>query len=105
MATAPEPAAPAGGGADGQGIDVARALVPNCTGCHGAVPLTPQAGSLHGAPLQGMREAIARFRSGQPSSATIMPQLVAGYDDAQMNAILAWFAAQPARSAQTGATP
>ncbi len=36
------------------------------------------------------------FRSGARNG-TVMPQLAKGYTDAQIDAMAAWFAAQPAR--------
>jgi sulfide dehydrogenase cytochrome subunit len=65
----------------------------SCTGCHAAIPdsVIPRiAGRKASDIVQFMRE----YRSGAwPSS--VMGRIAKGFDDQQIDAIAAWFAAQP----------
>ena len=73
--------------------DGARALAAGCLGCHqpgGSVLPT-----LHGQPQAATAAKLRAFRDGTQTG-TLMPQLAKGYDDAQIDAIAGWFAAQKA---------
>jgi sulfide dehydrogenase cytochrome subunit len=74
-----------------------RALAATCANCHGtdgravdgsAVP------GLAGMPAGYLVEQMNAFKSGA-RQATVMHQLAKGYDDAQIRALAAYFAAQP----------
>jgi len=74
--------------------DPARAIAASCASCHG----THGAGTGGMASLAGRskEEIIARmqeFKTGKRSG-TLMPQLAAGYTDAQIVQLSRWFAAQ-----------
>jgi cytochrome c553 len=109
LATAPavhaQPTAP---------IDVASlrtmSLAGGCAQCHGTDGRAPRDAPIP--PLAGMSEAtflarMATFRSGAmpsaspgsdgapPASSDVMRRIAAGYSDAQLRALAAWFAAQP----------
>lgn len=62
-----------------------------CTSCHAsqgqAAPAMP---SLAGASREAMLEALLDFRSGR-RPATVMQQLVRGYDEEQLRAIASYF--------------
>jgi sulfide dehydrogenase cytochrome subunit len=74
------------------------AMAANCAICHGTQG-RPAPGSsvapLAGRPAQSTVEAMKAFREGR-REATIMQQLAKGYSDAEVEAMAAWFAAQPA---------
>jgi cytochrome c553 len=73
----------------------ARGLAAACAGCHGtdghaSAGMPVLAGHERGTLGQRMRA----FRDGR-AVGTVMPQLAKGYTDAQIDALDAWFAAQP----------
>ena len=74
-----------------------RNLAAGCAICHGTqgkpapgAPLIP----LAGLPPDHIATQMRAFRDGQ-RPATVMHQIAKGYSDAQIEAIAAWFAAQP----------
>ena len=74
-----------------------RNLAAACAICHGTqgkpapgAPLIP----LAGLPRDHIATQMRAFRDGQ-RPATVMHQIAKGYSDAQIEAIAAWFAAQP----------
>jgi cytochrome subunit of sulfide dehydrogenase len=74
-----------------------RALAATCANCHGtqgaAVPNASVPG-LAGMPASYIVEQMKAFKGGT-RPATVMHQLAKGYSDAQIDAIAAYFAAQP----------
>ena len=74
-----------------------RNLAASCAICHGtegrpaaaASPLIP----LAGLPSDHIATQMRAFRDGK-HPATVMHQIAKGYNDAQIDAIAAWFAAQ-----------
>jgi cytochrome c553 len=74
----------------------ARNLASACAICHGTegrpapnAPLIP----LAGLPRDHIATQMRAFRDGK-RPATVMHQIAKGYNDAQIDAIAAWFAAQ-----------
>lgn len=74
-----------------------RNLAAGCAICHGTqgkpapgAPLIP----LAGLPRDHIATQMRAFREGQ-RPATVMHQIAKGYSDPQIEAIAAWFAAQP----------
>jgi cytochrome subunit of sulfide dehydrogenase len=85
--------------AQDQGPDLRRGrdLAAACTTCHGPEGhSTGGIASLAGVRPEALIEAMQAFRSGQ-RPATVMQQLAAGYSDAQVALIAAYFASQQAR--------
>ena len=76
----------------GQPLD-ARALAATCASCH--QPGQPLPPALHGRDRSELLAALEAFRSGARAG-TVMPQLARGYSLAQLEAIAAWYAMQPA---------
>lgn len=74
-----------------------QSLAATCASCHGtggrAVDGSVVPG-LAGADAARMVEQMKAFKSGT-RSATVMHQLAKGFSDAQIEAMAAWFAAQP----------
>ena len=75
----------------------ARNMASACAICHGTngkpapnAPLIP----LAGLPKDHIATQMRAFREGQ-RPATVMHQIAKGYNDAQIDAIAAWYAAQP----------
>lgn len=66
----------------------------SCTGCHGgAGPVV----ALDGRPAAELVASMAAFRTGE-RPATVMGRIAKGFSDAEVRAIAAWFAAQPAKA-------
>jgi len=85
-------------GAQAQDANLGRNLAATCANCHGT---NGQARGDTVKPLAGVSAdkivaAINDYKSGA-LPATIMHQISKGYTDAQIKAIAAYFAAQPAR--------
>jgi cytochrome subunit of sulfide dehydrogenase len=72
--------------------DDARALAAGCASCHRASERIPP--SLAGQSRESLIEKLRGFRDGT-SDGTVMPQLTRGYTPTQLDAVAAWFAAQP----------
>jgi sulfide dehydrogenase cytochrome subunit len=74
-----------------------RNLAAACAICHGTQG-KPAAGSalipLAGLPRDHIATQMRAFRDGQ-RPATVMHQIAKGYSDAQIDALAAWYAAQP----------
>jgi cytochrome subunit of sulfide dehydrogenase len=71
-------------------------LAANCANCHGTSGRNAGSlPSLAGLPAAGIAQAMRDYRDGK-RKATIMHQLSKGYTDAQIDAMAAYFAAQPA---------
>jgi sulfide dehydrogenase cytochrome subunit len=70
-------------------------LAASCTGCHGTAGRAQGTmPALAGLPEARFVERMREFRDrGRP--ATVMPQIVAGYSDEDLQALAAWFARQP----------
>jgi len=77
--------------------DSARNLAAACAICHGTQG-KPPAGApvipLAGLPRDHIASQMRAFRDGS-RPATVMHQIAKGYNDAQIDAMAAWFAAQP----------
>ena len=67
----------------------------SCTGCHAPKQVTDSLiPRIAGRSASDIATAMREYRSGAwPSS--VMGRIAKGFDDAQINAIAAWFAAQP----------
>lgn len=89
----------AGGGVHAQDAKAlyVKSLAATCANCHGtngrAVERSEVPG-LAGMPAAYLVEQMKAFKSGA-RQATVMHQLAKGYSDAQIEAIAAYFAAQP----------
>ena len=77
--------------------DSGRNLAAACAICHGTQG-KPPAGApvipLAGLPRDHIASQMRAFRDGS-RPATVMHQIAKGYNDAQIDAMAAWFAAQP----------
>lgn len=97
VATSAASAAPASS-PDWQARDWAMA----CMSCHNAsAPVTagkPALPTLEGRPVAELMTVLQAMRDGR-RSATLMPQLLKGYRDDELQRIAAYFAAQPATQA------
>jgi len=83
------------------GTTPARSLAATCAACHGTDGRAAEGQAMPG--LAGLaRERIAAelraFREGSRPG-TVMPQIAKGYSDPQIDALAAYFAGVPARSA------
>lgn len=73
-----------------------RSLAASCAQCHGTDGRAPPGATiagLAGMPRERFVARMAAFRSGSTGSA-LMRRIAAGYDDAQVQALAAYFAAQ-----------
>ncbi len=77
-----------------QDPDLGRDLAATCAACHGTDGVS-QGGfaSLAGANKDDMVRKLEGFKAGTLEG-TVMPQLMKGYDDTQIELVGAWFAAQ-----------
>lgn len=73
-------------------------LAGTCVNCHGpegrakgAIP------SLQGHGADHLLQRLRAFRADQVPGATVMPRLMKGYDDAQIEALAQWFADKEGR--------
>jgi len=73
----------------------ARNLTAPCAICHGTSgnPATKDVVPLAGLPREHIASQMRAFRDGQ-RPATVMHQIAKGYNDAQIDAMAAWFASQ-----------
>jgi len=80
-----------------QDMTVARGLAAGCAICHGTqgkvAPGAPLI-ALAGLPRDYIATQMRAFRDGK-RPATVMHQIAKGYTDAQIDAMAAWYAAQP----------
>lgn len=78
--------------------NLGRNLAAGCANCHGTngktVAGTLEVNALAGESKERLLEKMLAFRSGDKPG-TVMPQITKGYTEAQIEAIAAWFAAQP----------
>lgn len=67
----------------------------SCTGCHAPMAVADSViPRIAGRKASDIAQFMREYRSGAwPSS--VMGRIAKGFDDAQINAIAAWFAAQP----------
>ncbi len=67
----------------------------SCTGCHAPMKVSDSVlPRIAGRKASDIATAMREYRSGAwPSS--VMGRIAKGFDDGQINAIAAWFAAQP----------
>jgi cytochrome c553 len=79
-----------------QAQDAGRNLAAGCAICHGTegrtVPNAPVI-PLAGLPREHIATQMRAFRDGK-RPATVMHQIAKGYNDAQIDAMAAWYAAQ-----------
>ena len=83
------------GAAGAQDLDAAavQVLAGPCASCHGPDGRSPGAiPSIAGLPEATAAERMLAFRDGTDPSATIMPRLMKGYDEAEIRALARWFA-------------
>ena len=75
--------------------DSARNLAAACAICHGTEgrAVTKDVIALAGLPREHIASQMRAFRDGQ-RPATVMHQIAKGYNDAQIDAMAAWFASQ-----------
>jgi len=73
----------------------ARNLAAACAICHGTEgrAVTQDVIPLAGLPREHIASQMRAFRDGQ-RPATVMQQIAKGYNDAQIDAMAAWFASQ-----------
>ncbi len=74
-----------------------QALAATCANCHGSNGHAVDGGALPGLaglPASYLAEQLQAFKTGQ-RTATVMHQISRGYSDAQLQALAAYFAAQP----------
>ena len=73
----------------------ARNLAAGCAICHGTGghAVTKDVTTLAGIPADHLAKQLRDFRDGK-RPATVMHQIAKGYNDAQIDAMAAWFAAQ-----------
>lgn len=70
-----------------------QVLAGPCASCHGPDGRSPGAIlSIAGLPEDVAIERLLAFRDGSEPTATIMPRLMKGYDEAQIRALARWFA-------------
>lgn len=70
-----------------------QVLAGPCANCHGPDGHSPGAiPSIAGLPEDRAVERMLAFRDGSDPTATIMPRLMKGYDEAQIRALARWFA-------------
>jgi cytochrome c553 len=72
-----------------------RNLAASCAICHGTEgrPVTKDMVALAGLPREHIAAQMRAFRDGK-RPATVMHQIAKGYNDQQIDALAAWFAAQ-----------
>ena len=82
--------------AHAQDPNAGRALAATCANCHGTNGhAVGGMSALAGRPRAELARTMREFRDGRP--ATIMNQLARGFTDAQIEALSAYLASQPAR--------
>jgi cytochrome subunit of sulfide dehydrogenase len=66
-----------------------------CSGCHpGSARVTSPVVRLNGLEREAIVRAMQEFRSGQRAG-TVMDRIAKGFTDDEIQALAAWFAAQP----------
>lgn len=109
-APAPTQPPPAKDGASAQAsspstADIAQ-IADTCANCHGPDENHPADGipSLFGQPAARLRERLHAFRQGQAPDGTVMPRLMKGISEAEIDALADWFAAGGRNAQAAGAT-
>ena len=70
-----------------------QVLAGPCANCHGPDGHSPGAiPSIAGLAEEQATERMLAFRNGTDPTATVMPRLMKGYDEAQIRALARWFA-------------
>ena len=83
--------------ASAQSPDAARDIASTCANCHGTGGMSRGVvPSLAGQSKADIVAKMMEFKQNQRPG-TIMPQLAKGFTDAQIDAVAAWFAAQPSK--------
>ena len=80
--------------AQAQELDPAavQVLAGPCASCHGPDGHSPGAiPSIAGLAEEQATERMLAFRNGTDPTATVMPRLMKGYDEAQIRALARWF--------------
>ena len=81
--------------ASAQELPVGGQLAASCAMCHGTGGRSAGGNEpLAGMPKEELIRKFSEFRSGA-KPATVMHQIAKGYTDAQIEAMAAWYAAQP----------
>ena len=89
--------APLAAGAQLRAQDVS-VLAGTCFNCHGPDGRPPGAiPELRGRGADDLLQRMRAFQAGTVPGATVMPRLMKGYDDAQLQALARWFAAPQER--------
>lgn len=80
-----------------------RQMAATCANCHGPDADHPvdDMPVLHGQPVEHLARRMRAFRDERSSLATVMPRLMQGIDDAEIDALADWFASG-GRKAKTG---
>lgn len=93
------PPAPSGSPAPAARRADVAVLAAGCANCHGPQGHpTSTIPPLAGLPLDYLRERLKAFQQGKAAAdATVMPRLLASYDDASLEALAQWFAGQDAK--------
>jgi len=87
-------AVPCAGAAEDTNATIGRNLAATCVSCHGlASGTTNGIPAIAGRSKDSLMTLLAAFKEGKRPS-TVMPQLVKGYSDAQLEAIAGYFAAK-----------
>jgi cytochrome c553 len=78
-----------------------RSLAATCAACHGTDGRAVQGQAMSGLAGQARERIAAELRAFRDGSrpGTVMPQIAKGYSEAQIDALAAYFAGVPARSA------
>jgi cytochrome subunit of sulfide dehydrogenase len=75
----------------------ARDMAATCANCHGTGGISRgETESLAGKPRDELSRKMQEFKTGAKPG-TIMPQLIKGFSDAQIELLAGWFAAQPSK--------
>lgn len=82
--------------AAGPSVDDAAVLAGACVNCHGTGAGAPIP-DLRGMPEAHLRSRLLAFHEGKAADATVMTRLMKGYDRAQIEALVKWFAAEGGR--------
>lgn len=82
--------------AAGPSRDDAAVLAGACVNCHGTAAGAPIP-DLRGMPEAHLRSRLLAFHEGKAADATVMTRLMKGYDRAQIEALVKWFAAEGGR--------
>lgn len=91
VAASPSPWAQALSAAD------AAVLAGSCMNCHGSRGVSPGAiPSIAGRAEDDLSRILLAFRAGEVSGATVMTRIMKGFDDAEIAALVRYYASLPA---------